>query len=91
MPSPFEAVLLALAAWRVWHLIAEDDITEPLRRHVTRESVLDFIQCPYCMGFHLSLVVYLFWIWLPTVTLYVCIPFALNAVVIAVQSLLNRD
>ena len=52
MPSPFEALLLALAAWRVWHLLAHDDLTEPVRRHVTdgRDKLLEFIQCPYCLA-----------------------------------------
>ena len=53
MPSPFEAVLLGLAAWRVWHLLAKDDLTAPLRRYVTanREPTWDdFIECPYCLG-----------------------------------------
>ena len=93
MPSPYEAILLGLAAWRVWHLIAHDDLTEPLRRHVTdgREKLTEFVECPYCLGWHLSLVVYLFWLWLPTATLYVCIPFALNAGVITLQRVLSSD
>lgn len=93
MPSPYEAVLLALAAWRVWHLIALDDITDRPRRYITegRDKLLDFIECPYCGGFWLSLAVYLFWLWLPTETMYACLPFALNVGLIATYKLLNDE
>lgn len=94
MPTPFEAVLLALAAWRIWHLIANDDLTERPRTWALARlhgKWDDFIACPYCAGFHLSLVIYLFWVWLPDATIYVCIPFALNAAVIALSKILSSD
>lgn len=36
IPDWYEIVLLSLAAWRVWHLIAEDDILDRPRRYITR-------------------------------------------------------
>ena len=36
IPDWWEAVLLALAAWRVFHLLAFDDILDKPRRYVTR-------------------------------------------------------
>lgn len=36
VPDWWEALLLALAAWRMWYLVAEDDLTERPRRYVTR-------------------------------------------------------
>lgn len=54
MPTPFEAVLLGLAAWRVWHLLAKDDITEPLRDRLP-ERFDEFIGCPFCLGFWIAL------------------------------------
>jgi len=54
MPSPFEAVLLGLAAWRTWHLIAKDDLTEPVRDRLP-ERFDDFIECPFCLGAWLAL------------------------------------
>jgi hypothetical protein len=36
MPDWWEGVLLALAAWRVWHLLAEDTILDKPRRYITR-------------------------------------------------------
>lgn len=89
VPSAFEAVLLALAAWRVWHLLAEDTILDPFRRYVTRAE--DFIACPYCLGFWVSLAwvgAFVFW---PHATVWVALPFALNAVVVGVNHWLTSD
>lgn len=36
VPEPWEAVLLALAAWRIFQLIALDDILDQPRRYLTR-------------------------------------------------------
>ena len=36
VPNWYEIVLLSLAAWRTFQLLAADSITEPLRRYVTR-------------------------------------------------------
>ena len=36
IPDWYEALLLSLAAWRVWYLLAEDDILDRPRRYVTR-------------------------------------------------------
>jgi hypothetical protein len=93
VPSPFEAVLLALAAWRIWHLIALDDITDRPRRYVTegRDKLLDFIECPFCMGFWVSLSwVGAFALWGEGTT-WAALPFALNAVVIAMAHWLTSD
>lgn len=93
MPSPYEAVLLALAAWRVWHLIALDDITDRPRRYITdgREKVLDFVECPYCMGFWVSLGWVLGFAIDDDVTLWAALPFAVNAGVIALARVMSSD
>ena len=36
VPGWYELLLLSLAAWRVFHLLAEDDILDRPRRYVTR-------------------------------------------------------
>ena len=93
MPDWWEALLLALAAWRVWHLIALDDLTDRPRRYVTagREKLLDFIECPYCLGFWVALA----WIGAfaldDTVTLWVALPFAVNTGVIALEHMLSSE
>jgi hypothetical protein len=93
MPTAFQAVLLALAAWRIWHLIALDDITDRPRRYVTegREKLLDFIECPYCMGFWVALGWVVAFAIEGTWTVWAALPFALNAVVIAVSHWLTAD
>jgi hypothetical protein len=93
LPSPFEAVLLGLAAWRVWHLIALDDITDRPRRYITdgRDKLLEFIECPYCMGFWVALA----WVGAYALngewTLWAALPFAVNAGVIGVAHWLTAD
>jgi hypothetical protein len=93
MPSPFEAVLLALAAWRIWHLIALDDITDRPRRYVTqgREKLLDFIECPYCMGFYVALGWVVAFAVDDTWALWAALPFAVNAGVIVVAYWLTAE
>ncbi len=61
VPDWWEAVLLALAAWRVFQLISEDEILDRPRRYVTGKISPyweDFITCPYCAGFWIT---FLWW------------------------------
>ena len=56
IPDWYEVILLSLAAWRLWYLIAEDDILDKPRRYVTRlgdkwESEGDPIPKEYRIGF----------------------------------------
>lgn len=44
-------------------------------------TVAKFISCPWCVGFWLSVIVYLAWRFAPTETLYALAPFALSAAV----------
>lgn len=108
VPDWWTATLLALAAWRVFHLVAFDDILDRPRRYITRlspgwrqegdatgekyrEKLANFLTCPFCLGFYVSLSVYLLWIWFPTETLVVSTVFALNAGVIAAQKGLSSE
>lgn len=92
IPSPWEWALLALAAFRVWKLIADDTITEPLRKryvdgHEWRET---FTECPWCAGFWIALAwVGAFWLW-PHWTLVAAVPFAVSAAVGALAVTVNR-
>lgn len=70
LPDWWEFVLLALATFRVYRLIAEDTIFEGPRRWLVRlpqdweegkrlpkeyrEKWALFIECPWCLGFWLS-------------------------------------
>ena len=94
VPDWWEAVLLALAAWRVFQLIAEDEILNGPRRYVTGK--LDekwelFIECPYCAGFWIALAWWAAWQVWPHGALVVAVPFALSAGVIAAAKILSSD
>ena len=107
MPDALQVVLLALAAWRVWHLIAEDTILDKPRRYVTRLGdwqeegdaypddhrfgLREFIECPFCMGFWVSLAWVGFFAAWDTGATWAALPFALNAVVVAVNHWLTSD
>ncbi len=100
MPSPFEAVLLGLAAWRVWHLLADDTILDRPRNwiakvdehnRVGREGLADFLECPFCLGFWVALAWVGFYAVWPTGAVWAALPFALNAVVVVVNHWLTSE
>lgn len=107
MPTAFEAVLLGLAAWRVWHLLAEDTLLDRPRRYVTRLGdweeegdpvpnnhrfgLQEFIECPFCLGFWVALGWAGAYAVFPTETPWAALPFALNAVVVGVNRWLTSD
>ena len=88
IPDWWAFAILALAVFRIYRLIAEDDIADRPREWALgklaeeRLTKLDkLIVCPWCLGFHVSWVLWLFWLWQPEWTVGLCIPFALSAVV----------
>lgn len=65
VPNWYELLLLILAAFRTWHLLAEDTLIESLRERVLglqgwvpgtqtpvgyREGLAEFVNCPWCFG-----------------------------------------
>ena len=54
-----EIVVVGLVSYRLWRLLAEDTITEPLRLwlHDRAPRVLEPLTCPHCAGFWCSAVV----------------------------------
>jgi hypothetical protein len=108
LPNWYELALLALAAWRVFHLIAFDDILDRPRRYITRlnkswrhegdatgeqyrAGLARFLTCPFCLGFWVSVAVWVAWLVFPTETLWVAVPFALNAGLIGAQRILSSE
>jgi len=96
VPSPYALILLALAAFRVWRLLALDTITDQLRRRVTRlgdwsgggstpslyrERLGAFLQCPWCLGFWVVVVWWAAWVAYPHWVLVAAVPFGLSALV----------
>jgi hypothetical protein len=104
-------VVVALAAWRTWYLIGQDDgpfnILDRARRYITglprdwkerdqipdsyREGMKDFLECPFCLGFWIALA----WAGLYALddewAFWVGLPFAVNAVTVAVNHWLTAD
>lgn len=95
VPGPYAALLLGLAAFRVWHLLAEDTVFDGVRRRVFRlydwtdgpfpagyrSGLDDFVGCPWCAGFWVAVVFWLAWVVWPDGALVVAVPLALSAVV----------
>lgn len=97
VPDWYIFLLLALAAFRTWRLLAEDDITDPLRRYVTRLGewekegdpvpkdyrlgLNNFITCPWCLGFWLALAWWGAWQIWPFGVEVAAVPMALSALV----------
>lgn len=98
IPSWYEAILLGLAAWRTWRLLAEDDILDRPRRYVTRlgskwkegdtppkayrYKLAEFLTCPYCAGWWVALVWWGFFEWSQRYTLIAAVPFVLSSLVV---------
>jgi hypothetical protein len=94
VPDWWEFALLALAAWRVFQLIAEDEILNGPRRYVTSrlsEKWELFIECPYCAGFWIALAWWAAWQIEDEWTLIVAVPWALSAGVIGAAKILSPE
>lgn len=88
IPSWWQALLLALAAHRLWRLLAWDELTEPLRLRLVRYNkpryradLAHWIQCGWCLGFWVSLAWWGAWQVWQHGTVVAAVPFALSVVV----------
>jgi hypothetical protein len=64
LPAWLVLVVVTLAAARLFRLIATDSITDPLRRRLRveiaeapkqwRDTISYFVQCPWCCGFWIA-------------------------------------
>ncbi len=83
VPSWWPFLLLALAAFRVWRLLAEDTILDRPRERIVRTLPKgeEFVTCPWCAGFWVSLAWWVGWQVWPHWTLVAAVPFAVSAVV----------
>lgn len=95
-PDWWTFLLLALAAFRVFRLLAHDTILDPARERLLglrgwsegqmippgyRRRTAEFLICPWCLGFWLALGWWAAWeIW-PHGATVAATPFALSAVV----------
>lgn len=80
-------ILLALAAYRTWRLLADDTILDRPRAWVVRsERVSEFASCCWCLGFWVTLAWWASWELWPHGTLLAAAPMALAAIVGLVAS-----
>ena len=106
IPNWYETLLLGLAAYRVWRLLAEDVILDRPRAWLVglsdwtagqrtpasyREGLAEFLTCPWCAGAWISIGWWLLWQWQPHFALVVSVPFAISVVVGALASVLSDD
>lgn len=105
IPEPYTFVLLALASYRSWRLLVEDQILDLPRRKLLRlgnwtregdpvpadyrQRLGDFLSCVACFGFWLSLAWYGAWLAWEEPTKIVAVPFALSAIVVFLRSRLD--
>lgn len=94
VPDPWTFTILALAAWRVWLLFADDKILEKpmdalyrkLKPQERRVYWREFVECPRCLGFWVSVTWWAAWLAWPTWTTRAAVPWAIAAVVALVES-----
>lgn len=83
IPNWWAVVLLGLAALRCFQLLANDVIFDRPRNVFLRRIPKgeEWLTCPWCAGFWITLAWWLAWIWQPKWALIVATPFAISALV----------
>lgn len=84
VPSPYELVWLALATWRIWLLLAEDDILNDQRDWAVAHTphwFEEWLACPWCSGFWIGGILWTGWWFWGDWTLTALTPFVVSAVV----------
>ncbi len=98
IPSWLGLILLALAAYRTWRLLAEDTILDPVRGRIYRwvdpESkramrLYEFLSCPWCLGTWVAAMWWASWYVWPHGTSIVAAPFAVAALVGVIASVVG--
>jgi len=98
------ALILVLGAYRLWMLIAKDSITQSWRVRLLgyddtgarnrwphpRKRLAEFVHCPWCLGFWLSLLVAAAYYEWPHATRIVLAPFAISAAVALISVCFDR-
>lgn len=106
VPTWFELVVLALAAFRVWRLLGKDVILDRPRRWLVglgdwregdpvpagyREWIVELIECPRCLGTWVALAFFVaFELW-PHGTMIVASACAIAALVAIAGTMLDPD
>jgi len=97
IPSVWEFALGALAVFRIYRLIAEDEIAQRPRDwaadwiedHLDRDLTV-LITCPWCLGTYLTLAAWGFWLLAPTAATFLAAPLAFMAIVALISKFDHR-
>lgn len=104
VPGPYALVLLAVASYRLWRLLAEDDIVDRPRRWLLglgdwkvgqpapesyREKLADLLTCPWCLGFWIAVGWWGAWLLEPEWAVFAAVPWALSAGVAACNAVIG--
>lgn len=101
IPEPWQALILTMAAFRVWRLLAADAILDKPREWLTRRAKHEavqhrkevdiFLHCPWCLGWWITCAWWGAWLLWEDWVVFAGVPFAMNAVVALVAVNLDRD
>jgi hypothetical protein len=93
IPNWYALLLLAVAAFRTWRLLAEDKILDPIRDRLAPadSKASAFIECAYCFGAWIAAAWWLAWVAWPHWTLVVAVPFAISAVLAIIAANADGD
>jgi hypothetical protein len=94
IPDWWTTALLALAAFRIWHLIGEDKILDRPRDWLLArlgDKTDALIACAWCSGWWASAALWLAWQAWPHWTLVACTPLAISALVGAIATVLGGE
>lgn len=101
-----DLLILALASFRLTHLLVFDTIAEPVRRLVTRSApqdqpgqdgegssltIADLITCYWCCGVWVSAAVALSWFYLPQFSRLPLLIFAVAGAQAAIENFLHKS
>lgn len=81
VPNWWQFVLIVLAGYRVWRLLALDAVFDRWRQPVLRripQKLHEGVECPYCFGAWVIAAVWILWIAWSHWTLVISTPFALS-------------
>ncbi len=82
IPDWYILLLLSLAAYRMWKLLAEDTILAPVRARITMsEWERELLECPWCLGAWISLGWVVAWWVFPYQSTVIAVPFVVSALV----------
>lgn len=106
VPDWWQFFLLAVASFRLWRIVADDDILSRPRRwafglgdwqddgdpvpSTYRRGLAEFVTCPWCLGLWISFAFFGFWLLYPEGALVCATVLALSAVAALIRRVLDH-